>query len=59
MKLFSWAVDMLEAEVIETDKGFLVGYWLEEDSFYVLSEFENEGLAYVYAARFNSVNSIH
>lgn len=50
---------MLEAEVIETEKGFLVGYWLEEDRFYVLSEFENEGLAYVYAARLNSVNSIH
>lgn len=50
---------MLEAEVMELDDRFLVGYWVAEDSFYVLTEFSNEGLAYVYAARLNSVNTSH
>lgn len=50
---------MLEADVMETEDGFLVGYWVDDDSFYVITYFSNEGLAYVYAARLNSANTLH
>jgi len=50
---------MLEADVMEIEERFLVGYWVDDETFYVITEFNSEGLAYVYTARLNSTNTIH